>query len=257
MPLRYIRPDESIMFAPVSGTVDDTYLPAWLTFGDPSHPARTTGNMSLTVSPSPAQSVDVIAVCHHNIREAASIALGGSVSSTIETHAHPPDDIPTNWYRLLTTPVSVSSLSLSVTGNTDPVIVGELYAGLSRTLPPLRLGKRLAPGEVFPWEGEYSLLAPYDPGVHRTTRLQGTFYLTESQLNELHDWHLSQRNGSRPTLIILDYPQHHALLAVFNYEAEDFAPGDALVEGSPVTDAPVALFLVTMQIVEIPRLRWP
>jgi hypothetical protein len=259
--MRYIRPDESLMFSPVTGTVDTDFQANWLMDGLPGYPAQTTGSMSLTVTPATAMEVDLIVVCHHNINQGATITLGGSLSSTIETQAHPPDGIPTNWYRLLDTPVSVSSLVFAVTGQggspAEAVIVGELYAGLSRTLPALHLGRQLSPGAMFPWEGQFSSLAPYDPGVHRTLRVRGTCILQETELNELHAFYVSQRNGNRPVIIVPDYPVEAAWLCQFNYDAADFVPGDASAAvGSPGVETQ-AMFTVTLEIVEIPRLRWP
>lgn len=255
--MRYVSPHLSIIGSAVAGSVTATYLNSWLTDGLPGYPARTEADLSLTVSPSPAQMVDVIAVCHHDINEAASITLGGSLASTIETQPHQSNDIPANWYRLLDTAVSVSSLVLDITGNGGPVHVGELYAGLSRTLPALRLTRRLAPDKVFPWEGEFSSLAPYDRGLNPALRITGNFVLTETELNELDECFLAQRNGNRPVLILPDYPVNVAWLCQFNYEAEDFVPGTAPVDGSPVADEPVALFTASMEIVVIPPLRWP
>jgi len=254
--MRIVPAHQSIIGAPVTGTVDADYEENWLTDGSPGYPVQVTGNLSLTVTPASSLSVDVIAVCHHNINTVATIALGGSLASTIETQAHPPDDIPTNWYRRLETPVTVTSIDLDVTGNGDPIVIGELYAGLSELFPALHLGRQLSPGSVFAWEGEFSSLPPYDPGVHRPLRVRGTMILTEVQLNTLNECYLSQRNGSKPVLIIFDYPVDHAYLCHFHYEAEDFAPGEA-PSGSPLAAEPAALFVVTMEIAEIPRLRWP
>src|SRR5688500_15660686 len=129
--MRLVSPHRSILFAPVTGSVDATYTKDWLTDGRPDYPVRKTGDLSLAIAPSPAVSVDVIAVCLHNIRQAASINLTGDVTNTIPTAAHPPNGIPKNWFRLLDAPVSVDSLTLAVTGNTEPIVITELYAGLS------------------------------------------------------------------------------------------------------------------------------
>jgi hypothetical protein len=238
----------------VSGTVDAGYVNTWLTDGRPSFPVRRTGTLSLTVTPSAAKMVDVIALNHHNVRAAATVTLGGSLSSTIPTVAEPPDAIFPNIYRLLTTPVSVSSLVLGISGNTVPVITS-LYAGPSHTITPLRLGRVRDPSVTFEWEGEMLTQAPYDPGISDPRRWRGDCVIDETELQEVEDWYLSTRRGTRPTLIIPDDNYNDAPLAVFRYNAVDLAPG-AYPVGSPFTE-PEALFQVTFEFVEIPRLRWP
>ena len=254
--MRFVDPNLSIMFAPVAATPTVDFLASWLTDGRPGYPLQTDGDLSATVTPAASLMVDTIAVCSHNILEAATITLGGSLSSSIETRPWLANGMPANWYRLLDTPVSVSSIVLGVTGNGGPVIVGELYAGLSQLLPQLHLGRRLAPDKVFPWEGEFSSLAPYDSGLGSFERITGTMILTEAQMNILRAWFLAQYNGSRPTLILPDYPANEAWICQFNYEAADLAPGTAFFDGSPVPDEPPALFQVSMEIVILPPLRW-
>lgn len=252
----YVRPDESIIGAAVSGTVSTDYLESWLTDGMAGRPARTDGAMSLTVTPAAALNVDTVAVISHNIEEAATITLGGSLSGSIATQPWLANGMPANWYARLTSPVATSSIVLGVTGNSGATIVGELYAGFTRTLPSLRIGRRLSPGKTFPWEGEYSSLAPYDTGIGETLRVTGSIVVNEQEMNEVDAWFLSQRNGSLPTLILPDYPANVAWLCAFNYEADDLAPGEPLVDGSPTPHVPFALFEVSMEIVVIPPLRW-
>lgn len=239
--MRMVSPHRSLLFAAVSGTVDADYQAAWLTDGRPGFPVRRTGDLSLTVTPAASKLVDVVAVCHHNIRQAASIALGGSLSSTIPTVAHPPDGIPHNWYRRLAEPVSVATLELDVTGNTDPIVIGELVAGLSWAPEAgIRSGRQVDGGEPFAWEGEFSVTPPYDPGVAAPRRLSGELALTGDEWSEFLAIHAAQRNGTRPVLLIPDDTVNDAWLAVFRF-------GDSLVGGT---------HFVTLEAVEIPRVRW-
>lgn len=245
--MRYVRPDLSLNGSAVSGTVDADYDNDWLVDGRPAFPVRVTGSFSLTVTPagSPAPTIDVIALIHHNVRQAATVTLGGDLSSTIPTVPEPPDGIFPNIYRLLSTPDSVSSLVLGISGNTVPVITS-LYAGLSRELTPLHLGRTEDPAEPFQWEGEGLTQAPYDPGVSDPWRSAGECILTDDELEDVRDWYLSTRRGTRPTLIILDDAINEAKLVVFRYKAVDLAP-------APYPDA---LHTVSFEFVEIPRVRW-
>ncbi len=256
--MRYVLPDESLLFAAVSGSVDLTYFATWLVDGEPGHPAVYTGDPTWTVTPGAAVMVDFIAVHHTNLLETATVSLGGSLSSSIDLWPVRPDGISPNAYRLLTTPVTTTSLVLSVTGNGAQTIIGGLYAGLSRTLPALHLGRHSVPRKVRTFEGEFSSLAPYAKGIGPGRSVTGTFILTEAQLNELAAWHESQQEGSVPAILLPDYPVGKPMLVQFDYEYDDFVPGTApMDDGSPVANEPEALFTVTMNVTEYPPIRWP
>lgn len=254
--MRIVSPENSLIGAAVSGTVSTDYLASWLTDGRSGYPARTDAGMSLTATPAAAIQVDTVAVINHNIEEDATITLGGSLSSTIVTQPWLSNGMPANWYRRLAVPASASSIVLGVAGNSGATIVGELYAGLAQEFPALHLGRRRSPARVFPWEGEFSSLAPYDNGIGPSVRVTGTMILTEEQMNALDACFLAQFNGSRPALILPDYPANIAWLAQFNYDADDLAPGAAFVDGSPAEGEPPALFTVQVEIAVIPSLRW-
>ncbi len=239
--------------------MDDTYLEQWLVDAEPGHPVVYTGNPTYTVTPDAAMDVDFIAIHHHNIVPAATVTLGGSLSSSIDLWPIRPDGIAPNAYRLLDTPTSTSTLTLSVSGNGAMTIIGGLYAGLSRTLPALHLGRHSVPRKVRPFEGEFSSLAPYAKGIGPgLLSVTGTFILTEAQLNELAAWHESQQEGSVPAILLPDYPVGKPMLVQFDYEYDDFVPGTApMDDGSPVANEPEALFTVTMDVREYPLLKWP
>lgn len=241
--MRMVSPHQSLMFAPVTGTVDATYDKDWLTDGQANYPVRKTGALSLAVAPSPAIAIDVIAVCHHNIPQAATIALTGDITSTIPTAAHPADGIPHNWFRLLEAPVAgVDALILGVTGHTDPVLIGELYAGLSFAPElPLRAGQQLSPGQVARALGEFGIVAPYDPGFSPPRGISGELALSDAELASLIEIHLAQRLGSRPVLVIPDDAVNDAWLGLFDF-TETRTGGHHFVQ---------------IDIVELPRVRWP
>jgi hypothetical protein len=239
--MRLVPSYQSIMFAPVSGSVDTTYVDDWLTNGLPGFPVKKTGgSLSLTVSPSPAVMVDTLAIVNHKVKAAASVSVSGSISTTIPTAAWEWDDIPVGWFRLLAAPVSASSLVLAVSGNSDPVIIGEFYAGLSIVFPGMLHGIRFAPGHTFPWEGEFASLAPFDSGVAPSRRMAGNLILTAAQHAQLVSAHASQRNGSRPVLFINDDDVNDAWLAQFDFES----------------DKGEGYYFVSLEVVEIPRTRW-
>lgn len=239
--MRLVSPHQSLMFAAVAGTVDTTYQASWLTDGRAGFPAKTTGNLSLAVTPAAAQLCDVFAVHHHSIRQAATIALTGDVTNSIPTAAHPPNAIPHNWFRLLEEPVSISTVTLGITGNTDPVIAS-FYAGLS--FAPecgLRAGVELDPGQVRAMLGEHGIITPHDDGVSEPRGRRGELLLSAAEFAALLNLREAQRKGSRPCLYIPDDAVNDAWLCLVRFT-------DRLEGGH---------HFVTIELAEIPRLRWP
>lgn len=241
--MRLVSPHRSLMFADVTGTVDATYEADWLTDGQANTPVRTTGNLSLALAAVTAQSVDVLAVCGHSIKAAASIAITGDITSTIPTATWPVDNIPHNWFRLLATPVvGVDALTLAVTGNTDPIYIAEFYAGLSwEPECDLRAGRQLDPGQVLAMMGEFGMTPPYDPGVALPRGMSGELALTDGEFAELVNIRAAQRNGSRPCLFIPDDDVNDAWLCQIRFTEQRTG----------------GTHYVSLEVLEIPRLRWP
>lgn len=238
--MRLVSPYGSFIGASVSGSVDATYKASWLTDGLPATPVRKTGGSISLGATASARNIDVLAVTHHRIKQAASISITGSVTTTIPTSAWNEDDIPYNWFRILGAPVSTTNLSIAVTGNTDPVIIGEMYAGLSFTLPDFLNRRAFEPGEPFEWEGELAGLAPYDPGLSEPRRESGLLILTNAQFAQLKSCVTGARRGTLPVLYIPDDNVNDAWLAQLRYTEQH-------EEG---------FHFVTLDIVEIPRTRW-
>jgi hypothetical protein len=234
--MRFVSPHRSILNSAVSGTVDATYFNTWLTSSSPGHPAKTTGSMSLTATA--GISIDTIAVVSHRISPGATITAGSL--GTIPTTAARSNDIPLNHGRVVT-PASPASIVFTVTGNTGPVYVGLFYAGLSYIFNDYLSGRRYTPEAPFPWEGEFSSLAPHDPGLSDQRRVSGTIIITDASFEELELTREAQRRGNRPVLWVESDTVNDPWLCQFSFE-------DAHTEG---------WHFVNLQIAEIPRLRWP
>lgn len=240
--MRLVSPHRSLMFAPVTGTVDATYTNTWLTNGQANFPIRRTGDVALTVSPAATQACDVFAVCHHNIPAAATIALTDDVTNTIPTAAYPADGIPHNWFQLLDEAVNIDDVILGITGHSDPVYIGEFYAGLSwQPECGLRAGRQLDPGQVLALLGEFGMSVPYDSGVAMPRAMRGELALTDAEFTELLNIRAAQRNGLRPCLFIPDDDVNDAWLCQVRF-TEQMTGGT---------------HYVSIEILEIPRVRWP
>lgn len=236
--MRFVSPHRSILDNSVSGSVDLHYDEDWLTSNSAGYPVKTTGNMSLTVTTT--TNMDMIAVCHHSIVAAATITAGGF--GTIATTSARGDGIPYNYGKVVTSPVASGSLAFSVTGNTGPIVVGMLYAGLSYQFNDFLSGRRFTPQAPFPWEGEFSSLAPYDMGLSAQRRVSGTVIIeTDASYEQLVLTHEAQRMGNLPVLWLDSDIVNDPWLCQFSFEEEHREKKH----------------FITLQIVEIPRLRWP
>lgn len=240
--MRLIGPHQSLMFATVTGTVDASYDPDWLMDSRANYPIKRTGDLSLAIAAAAAQNVDVLAVCGHTIEEAAAIAIGGDITATIPTAPWPADNIPKNWFTLLSSPAAAQNLTLDVTGNVGAISIAEFYAGLS-WVPAcdLRAGRELSPGEVLAMLGEFGIASPYDSGVAMPRGMRGELALDDTEFDDLLEIRAAQRNGSRPCLFIPDDAVNDAWLCQIRF-TEQMTAGT---------------HYVTIEIVEIPRLRWP
>lgn len=235
--MRFVSPHRSIINNSVSGTVSTGYQNSWLTNPSVGYPARTDGNLALTVSG--VGLVDVVAVTHHNIIPAATVTAGSL--GVISTVAWRPDNIPYNYVRVLASPTSPGSIALTVTGNGGAVVVGSLSAGESYVFPDFLNGRQYSPQEPFAWEGDFSSLAPYEYGIAAQRRVQGSIILTSAEWENLQLVFEAQRLGNRPVLWVEDDTVNDAWLCQLSLDATHN-------EGS---------YFVNLQIAEIPRFRWP
>lgn len=244
MAFLYVRPDEAFTYGSVSGTVDTTYEANWLVNGAPWMPVSGAGGLTLTVTAPASRLVGLVAVVNHNLT--GTVAISGGVTATVPVAAVDADGIPYNpWVAV--TPVSASSLVMTASGS--PSIVGELIAGVKRTLQrQLHTGVEFDPDEPFDWVGEFSSIPPYDPG-YEGRRLQGEALLTQAGLDDVHAWYASTRRGTRPTLIVPIDTVNDAWLVFFRYRYQ------TIIQGK--TGVHAGLHRVQFDFTEIPRVRWP
>lgn len=236
-----VPPDESWMFAPVSGTaVDTTFQQSWLTDGAPDTPVQGTG-LALTVTPETPFLVDVVAIINHNMQVASTITLGGNLTGSIAAPAWGRDGLPKNWYKRYTTPIMVTTATLTTAQIVGKSVIGEFYGGKGYTLNGfLRSQSKRDPGQPFNWEGEGGQRAPYDPLVSKPRRLSGSIALTDAEVETLIGWDEATHRGTRPPLLIPDSDVNDCWLVQWNFT---IAPNDGYN-------------LVNIEFVEIPRNHW-
>jgi hypothetical protein len=237
----YIRSDETFGSA-VSGTVDSTYDNEWLIDGRTSYPVRLTGSgIALTITGS-AQAVGALVVGHHLLDAALSVAITGDITNTVVIPSYGANGIPFNGYRLITEVPAVTTLTLTVTGNTGAaVIIGEFVAGKARTLPGTLSAHTGFQRNNFAQQRQLdrAWIPPYDKGMV-AEQWEGTLLLTAAQRLELLAWEESQKSRTLPSVVIINS------LALFGF----------VEVGRQVALPGGALFKIDIRFVELPRTRW-
>ena len=230
--IRYVRPDKRVHSGSVSGGADTDFQDDWLIDARPSFPAKKTGAITWTVTPDIVRNVDTFAIVNHFVTATSTVTFSiGSATITVQTWGE--DGIPFNDGVVIASPVSTGA-TFTVAGTN--LLIGDLWVGLSETLPDLLQKRELDPGETFDWE---SGLQPNYDGYSETRRFTGTIVLNASQWTQFKSWYRSTRKGTEPTLIFLGETDEW-LLAKFNYTATH-------EEG---------YHWVNLEIVEIPRTEW-
>lgn len=240
--------------ASVSGSVDgDSYDANWLCDGDLSFPIKTTsGSASFTITGTSVSGINGVVVANHNLDEGASISFSGGVTASILAPEVPPNDIRLNaWDEI--TPVSASGCSFSVSGNSAPVIVGEVLVGQFQTI------RLLPPGSdsdmrmfQVPYSGEYGGLS-YDRGAESRS-LSGTVYVRHSEKILVDAWFRACRNNSLPSVII---PFEHPDVASPGSGDTDQDAWVVIWDGYNPRPYVKDIWALQLGWTELPRYRWP
>lgn len=220
--LIFLRNDKRLLLGSVSGSVDTDFNANWLIDERNGFPVKKTGGaIDLTATPPASVSCDFFTIFSHTIDPAVNVTLtrnGGTAVGVLTPGAWGEDGVPYNPYLLLSAPVSVTSLRLVVTGNSTPVVIGELYAGLSTDLgADFLFGISANPGQPVTWESE---LAPVDDGLSEERTEQGQLILTDAQFSVFSAWYRSTRKGIIPTVVLPDSNVNDAWLATIECQDE-------------------------------------
>lgn len=240
----YSRPDERGYAASATGSVDADFEAEWLMDGRANFPAKRTGALNIVTTLEGATFANLFAIINHNVAEAVNVTFThGAGGGTVTPGTWGGDDIPYNPFVLSSGNIA-GSTTVASSGNTDPYVIGEAWAGRARQLPQrpgitvdLLHGLQNAYEEPYEWTSQ---LAPYDDGNSAARVLTGKIVVDADGYDEIRTWYESTRRGTRPTLIIPDHTINDAWLATFSYTMEKD-------EG---------FFHVSLTFKEIPRQRW-
>lgn len=214
--MRIVRPSKLwSLDKGVTGTAPVATFPlSYLTDGIPGTPARwdATGcNFTVTGS---AQMVDTLVLANSTLSGSATAVVSGDISDSFPITAARDSGIPLSYLILLDTPVSVDSLTVTIAGASNPVIVGEFLAGLSEQWDLL--------AESNQWEYNYknvdfsgsldmSSVPPHDIGVEWFTG-GGSNYADKTELEFLWNWVGGTRGNTKPSIVIPNEEDGYALV---------------------------------------------
>jgi len=245
----YLRPDENWAYGgSVAGVVAADYNPDWLVDGLPGRPVRSVGGspggLALTIT-NAAGPVGLIVIGHHNL--IVPVTIGGDITATLTPAAtRTPRGLTLNPFAIVDTPVTTDTLTVTVSGNDVPEIIGEVAAGVLREMTPIMVDDAAYVITDFadPARGVALSVLPYDRGLERRT-LSGKQYYDGTDLADLIAWWQAQRASSRPSVLIPDPDVNDAWFV--NFQGFSYKP-----IGPKSRD----LYLVQFTFAEYPRGRW-
>jgi len=259
----YIRPDKNwALFGTVSdgspSDGDPDHELSWLVDGRPGFPLRLTGGTAQIVITNPLGAVNLVAICHHLLTAGLSVGITGDVVGTIQIPAYPVNGVPFNAWDTVSpgspqgSPEGVDRLTITITGNTGDIVIGELVAGDALALDPsLRIDtaafglRSFVNGVQNPLSG----IPPYSDRAEART-IRGSQYYPQATLDAILEWYRAQDAYPYPvpSLLIVDSDDAtDARLVTFASEPRWTRVGP---EGSDVE------FLVEVDFLEYPRTRW-
>lgn len=206
MPISYYcRPDELWSLggavADTVGTTDSDYTNEWLCDARYGRPAKASGGSITWTITNPAGTVNFVALAHHTVNGGRSITIGGTIAASLVAPTDRPHRIPRNPFASIAGSSSVTTLSVSIMGNTSPVVC-KVFAGALRAVP--RAGFLAEQLTDTPVGRDYtpSFIQRYDDGYSAPRVFKGVLRCNDAQADDLMAWSEAQLNGSRPSVFI-------------------------------------------------------
>lgn len=243
-----------------AGVVDSDYDEAWLTDGRIGRPVRsTTGALTFTVTnatftpgtlptqPSGHVNKSLVVLANTNVR-GATITVSGDLAGSITAPTAQSNGILFSPYLLATLVPTLATVTVTITGATDDVIIGEVIIGSAIELwPPPAPKDQSIEWNDFPMEnagGEFSSIQPYYRGIE-SRKLTFTQYYSRTMLDELIKAQRSQRAGEQPLVLVPNTTINDAWVVYMGP-----------VKYSLHAGGPVQMFRVELTFTEYPRSNW-
>lgn len=240
--MKFMSPAKMLTYgASVSGTVETGYDANALCDGDPHNPVRTTSTgASFTITGTSTPGTNAVVIAHSNLDGAKAVTIGGGLSGTLTMPAMPNDSIPLNGWQSFT-PATVSGFTVSLSGNSQTVVIGEIIGGVLESID-VRYGDAEFQEDDYRVAGDSVVRrVGYDMG-YAARMLTGRMVLTSAELATVEAWRRACRQTSRPSVLIPDDTVNDAWLVLWDsFSAEAVALGQ---------------WEVTMSWKELTRTRW-
>lgn len=234
--------DMQTLYAPVSGPAEALYSNDWLTDGLPGKPLRAVDGSAAWSTTNPPKDVNGFAIVNHDLDAANEPEVTGDAEGTLIV---PPyhDQYPVNPFVLLEEPVEdVQNLTLTITGNSQIVVVGQFVAGFFREVDLFEQGGAVAPVSFnHQADGQMGNIAVYDQQKAART-IKGTARVTPAGAEALMRWFWSTRDGVRFGLIVPDSTINDVWAVKFTAMPERTIKG--------------GMHSMTLSFLEIPRRVW-
>lgn len=206
MSFLYVRSDEmstlGAAVADTTGATDSDYTNEWMCDGRIGRPVRATnGTVKWTATFTSAE-VGLVAVC--NCNSDVNATIDGTVSGTVTAGTLQPNGMRLNGFQTFT-PATNTTLGVAFSGAASAVVLGELIGGKYRTLTRAPRFDSDFSFEDYTRDvgAEFGSILPYDPALESRT-LSGYNYYNTTDRDLIIAWWRSQRNGTKPSLIVPD-----------------------------------------------------
>lgn len=202
----------------VTATPATNYVKEWVNDGNVLRPIKLPGGSGAITLTGTAGDVDLIVLVNSNIRSPATVAVSGGFGA-FTIPALRPGGIPYNPYIKLGAPVNVGSVTVTITGSSEPVIIGEILVGLSETwdlLSDTNDGSQVNPS-IGQGGDEWDVhsIPPYTPDIEYRT-LGGTMWANATEFQFIRDWKSATRGNSLPSIAIPDDESNDAYAIKFD-----------------------------------------
>jgi hypothetical protein len=231
-------------FGTVGGfTAETSYLNSWLVDARAHRPLRT-NSTSGTVSWTGAKSTNFVGLFNHNLDPGATVTVTvGAVGVIMVVPTYDDDEIPMGIWGFADPAQSVSSVSISVSGHTGPLVLGEFVAGFYETLegPIISGANRAYNQHGIINDGDFDGIPTYDLGINSRV-LSGDTVCKSGGLVFLKQMWLGQRNGSLPSVMVPEPGKMDAWIGrLTDFSYEQVHP---------------EYYKVPISFMEYPRVRW-